>query len=75
MNEWSMQHRWNDNAREILPYSERYLFQLHSVHYKSLLNDLELNLGLCGEWLVTVSAMAYPLCNLSGYENIFGYKT
>jgi hypothetical protein len=70
-----MQHRWNDNARKILPYSERYLFQLHSVHYKSLLNGLELNLGLCGEWLVTVSAMAYPLCNLSGNKHIFGYKT
>jgi len=40
-----------------------------------MLNDLELNLGLCGERLVTVSAMAYPLSGLSGYENIFGYKT
>jgi len=52
-----MQHRLNDD-RGILPYSERYPSQLHSVHYKSMLNDLELNLGLCGERLVTVSAMA-----------------
>jgi len=53
-----MQHRWNDNDRRILPYSERYPSQVHSVHYKSMLNDLELNLGICGEKLVTVSAMA-----------------
>jgi hypothetical protein len=58
MNECSMQHRLNDNDGGILPYSERYPSQLHPVHYKSMLNDLELNLGLCGVSLVTVSAMA-----------------